>query len=116
MARGAQSEALALVQRLPSHFIDDSPSRSQFWYGPPSHRYLWQSSPGLFDDPRIALASSHWSTSAEVGQAPFRDEAGEPREQAEIQRHRRGIRTRRRGSLREHERARLQRKVFLLPG
>ena len=52
----------------------------------------------------------------EVGQAPLRDEAGEPRQQAEIHRHRGRQRARRRVRRRDAQRAGLQREVLLLPG
>ena len=53
---------------------------------------------------------------AEVGQAPLRDEAGEPGEQAEIHGHRRRLGPRRRRRRGDAGRARLQREVLLLPG
>ena len=51
-----------------------------------------------------------------MGPAPLRDEAGEPRQQAEVQRHRGRHRPGRRRGRGDAGRARLQRQVLLLPG
>ena len=52
----------------------------------------------------------------EVGEAPLRDEAGQPREQAQVHRDHGRLGPRRRRRRRGDGRARLQREVLLLPG
>ena len=89
-------------------------------------RSRWPSWRASLRDEPSAPATAHASSRCErspsgpdreeVGAAPLRDEAGQPGQQAQVQRHRRRLRPGRRVGRGHPGRARLQRQVLLLPG